>query len=89
MIKRKQVISNSILSFCLEELLDYTERNGSFNSRDVIIPRGHYFEKLDHVNDCGQLIKKGWFEHWNDSHWKYIEAVRTLDALDTSLILDT
>ena len=35
------------------------------------------------------MIKKGWFEHWNDRHWKYLEAIRTLDTLDTSLIQET
>ena len=35
------------------------------------------------------MQKKGWFEHWNDRHWKYIEAIRTLDTLDTNIIMDT
>ena len=35
------------------------------------------------------MIKKGWFEHWNDPYWKYIHAIKTLDQLDTGIVQDT
>ena len=34
-------------------------------------------------------MKKGWFEHWNDPHWKYINAINILDKLDQNIVQES
>ena len=34
-------------------------------------------------------MKKGWFEHWNDPYWKYINAINILDKLDQNKVQES